>query len=402
MFYRQPKYYGEFQCIGGDCSDNCCYGWRIDWTKEEVDKVKSAPNISPELKELVERSFIQRRNDENKYVVKFDERGKCPCVTEEGLCSIQKELGAEYLSKTCMEYPRDCMYVKGVLHALCCSSCREIIKKLLNDEKSMELMNVSVRPGSNIPIKKVIDEDSIEKKPGLKYHNEILDFYYELISYKKIPVENAIILGALAAQKLNEIVEKNKFDMIPEALKVFRKQFHDNEQLKAIENIKPNYSLKFGFLSKIVEEVVGSGATNLLHDETGAIDIDLYNKGEECLRETLKEREYFMRNLALNLLLEFDIRFCNDDKTVFDKYSLFTMAYGMIKLNLIAVCSTDKSITKRTHGQRFVYFGDDRLIGMTAIICRNICQGDEIARKIVKLLNYNRFTTPAYLALLIK
>ena len=107
MYYRQPKYYGEFKCIGSECTANCCYGWKIEWTKDEVDKVKNAPNCSAELKEKIENCFVPDANkDENAFLIYFDERGSCPCVTEEGLCSVQKELGAEYLSLTCTIYPR--------------------------------------------------------------------------------------------------------------------------------------------------------------------------------------------------------------------------------------------------------------------------------------------------------
>ena len=402
MYYRQPKYYGEFRCIGSECVHTCCYGWNIDWKKEEVDKVKNTPNISPELKELVERSFIPLRNDENVFIVKFDERGRCPCVTEEGLCRIQKELGAEYLSDTCTVYPRRGTGMNGVIHRCCCSSCSEIIKMLLNDEKSIDLVNTPQKSGASLVLDKAFMDEHIEKRPALKYYNEIFEFYYELISDKKISVETAIIFGALAAQKLNEISEKEKYDMIPEALKVFRKQFHNAGQLKAIEDIKPNYYLKFGFLSEIAEKVVENGATALLHDETGTLNVDLYNKGEEGLREALKGREFFLRSLAQNLLLEFDVPFHFEVKTIFENYSLFAAAYGLLKLNLIAVFSTEKSITMRTRGQEFVYHGDKKLIGMTAIICRGVCQNPLKAKAIIELLSDNNFTTPAYLALLIK
>lgn len=119
---------------------------------------------------------------------------------------------------------------------------------------------------------------------------------------------------ALAAQNLKEIVENKQYNLIPEALKAFRKQFHNAAQLKAIENIKPNYHLKFGFLSEIIEKVVKNGATVLLHDQTGTLNIDLYNAGEHRLNEMLKGREFFLRNLALNLLFEFCVPFKFEEK----------------------------------------------------------------------------------------
>ncbi len=402
MYYRQPRYFGEFQCIGKDCIDNCCYGWWIAWKKEEVEKVKNAPNISPELKELVEKGFVTSSMFDGKYMVKFDENGKCPFQTEEGLCHIQKELGAEYLSHTCMIYPRRELTIPKLSYRFMSLSCREIIKRLLSEEKSCDLINVHGSKefeNSNCNFTK----DVIQKRPEINHYNEIFEFFYELISDKKIPVETAIIFGALAAQKLTEIAAKKQYDRIPEALKTFRKQFHNPAQLKLIENIKPNYYLKLSFMSELIEKVIEGGVTLLLHDQTGTLNIDLYNKGEEGLRETLKGREFFLRNLALNLLFEFDVPFKFDDNTIFENYSLFVTAFGLLKLNLIAVCCSDEhSIRYRANGQEFVYNGDDKLIGITAIICRGICQSERKERLIIDLLNHFEFTTPAYLALLVK
>ena len=160
--------------------------------------------------------------------------------------------------------------------------------------------------------------DVIQKRPEIEYYSEIFEFYYELISNKKIPVETAIILGALAAQKLTEIAKKKQQDRIPEALKAFRKQFHNHEQLKSIANIKPNYYLKLGIMSELMEKVTRGGVTPFLHDQTGTLNIDLYNKGEDGLREALKGREFFLCNLALNLLFEFDVPFKFEDISMFE------------------------------------------------------------------------------------
>lgn len=400
MYYRQPRYFGDFQCVGSDCPDNCCFGWRIDWSKEEVEKVKNAENISPELKALVEKSFVAAQNSEE-LLIGFNEQGRCPFQTDELLCRIQRELGAEYLSQTCTVYPR-CHIIAGTLYRYCYTSCPVVIKELLNSANSTELLNVSAAKDQGKRYTAINDPKKEKDLPELKYRSELFEFFYELISDKKIPVETAIILGALAAQKLTELVGLKQYDRIPEAIKAFRKQFHNAEQLKSIENIKPNYHLKFGFLSEIIEKVVKDGATALLHDETGTLNIDLYNKGEAGLREALKGREFFLRNLALNLLFEFTVPFNFEEKTIFENYSLFAAAFGLLKLNLIAVCSTEKGITMRTHGQEFVYHGDDKLIGMTAIICRGICQNASKAKTIIGLMNDNKFTSPAYLALLVK
>lgn len=167
MYFRQPRYYNEFHCIGGDCPDNCCYGWRIDWNKDEVDKVLNAPNISPELKSLAERSFVPDENKQGRYIVEFDERGKCPCVTEDGLCRIQKELGVEYLSYTCQIYPRCAIGTPNIFYRSCNSSCRVIMEHFFNEENAVELVNIPIK-GSH-PIRLLNSMKESEAFLVLKY-----------------------------------------------------------------------------------------------------------------------------------------------------------------------------------------------------------------------------------------
>lgn len=402
MYYRQPRYYNEFQCIGGTCIDNCCYGWRIDWTKEEVEKVKNAPNISSELKAIVETGFEPNNKFEGKYMIKFKEDGKCPFQTEEGLCHIQKELGVEYLSHTCTVYPRRQLDIPTCTYRFLSMSCREVIRRLLFEENACDLM--SVRGSKEFERHDCsFTKGVLKKRPEMKYYKDTFEFYYELISDKKLSIETAIIFGALAAQKLTEIAEKKESDRIPEALKAFRKQFHNPEQIKKIENIKPNYHLKLGFMAELMEKVIRGGVTPLLHDKTGSLNIDLYNNGEESLREALKGREFFLRNLALNLLFEFNVPFCFEDHNIFENYSMFVAAFGLLKLNLIAACcSGQHNIAYSADRRKFVYEGDDKLIGITAIVCRGICQSKDKEEVILAMLNAFNFTSPAYLALLVK
>lgn len=395
MYYRQPRYFKDFRCVGGECLDNCCFGWRIDWRMDEIDKLKNA-EMSPELRELVESSFTEDGAAKGQFRIKLNDRADCPFQTEDKLCRIQRELGAEYLSEVCTSYPRHENPTRAAIFRHCYTSCPVIINALLNSENASDLVNVNTDSGREDKVDVQFDETE------RRYKGELLDFYYELVSDKRISVETALTLGALAAQKLTEIVAKKELDRIPEAIKAFRRQFHNAEQLRAIENIKPNYHLKFAFLAELIENVIQNGATALLRDKTGTLNIDLYNLGEQRLHEMLGKRGYFLRNLALNLLLEFAVPFKFTDKTIFENYSLYAAAFGCLKLNLIAVCSTEKTINFNTYEQTFRYVGDDKLIGMSAIFCRGVCQADGKAKMVLDRLSENKFTSPAYLALLVK
>ena len=88
-YYRQPKFYRDFHCMGGSCPNSCCAIWRIDWTKEEVEKLKSA-ECSPELRQLIETSFIQRPDSETVMAIKTESENQfaCPFLDSDRYCRI--------------------------------------------------------------------------------------------------------------------------------------------------------------------------------------------------------------------------------------------------------------------------------------------------------------------------
>ncbi len=404
LYYRQPNYFGEFRCIGSGCPDNCCYNWRIDWKKEEIDKLKTAKNCSPELRELIEKAFAPNEDEnlEGWYQVAFNEQRRCPLVTADGLCRIQKELGVEYMSNTCMIYPRTYFAAEPVIYRSCYSSCREIMRHLINDEKSMELINVGVRHKETVNAQQYTEEN-IAAHPVLKYRGELLEFFYEIIADKKHDVETNIILGALAAQALTKLVDKGDADKIPETLKQLRSQMHNGAQLRSIENIKPNYYLRFGVIGKILSQITEYSMISTLNDQTGIPNIDLYDTAAERLNEIFKDRPFYLRNIALNLLIELGIPLHFAKKTIFENYSLFAVVIACIKLNMIALAVTGRGeVNMNLYGRPLHYDGEDKFVGLTAIICRSLCQSPEKQEAVLKLLEEHKFTSPAYIALLVK
>lgn len=413
MYYRQPKYFSSFKCIGGTCTNSCCYNWRIDWEKKEIDKIKDSPDCSDELRELVEKSFSY--NEElDKYIIILNEHADCPFLTEDNFCRIQRELGEEYLSYTCTVYPRYFISCGNTIYRYCNMSCPEVMKALLHDERSMDLVNVPIKKETKFVTPYNNTPEKLKAHPELKYRSELLELFYEIIGDKKHDVETNIILGALAAQSLTKLVEAEDYDSIPQAIKDVRAQIHNGAQLKQIENIKPNYNVKLGFLSKIVRGINPVNVMSALIDSTGVLNIDLYLLGEKRLAETFKDNPFYLRNIALNLLLELALPFKFEDKTIFENYSVFAAAFAAFKLNVIATVElggraeadsgavnvvsssgANAEVAKKVNSEHHV-------IRSAAIISRPLCHNPKASRDLLELLHKNKLVTPGYIALLVK
>lgn len=95
MTKRVPEYFGQFDCVGSECADNCCIGWGIDI---DEDTYEFYQNVGGEFgdrlrADIEDRSFKLRKN-------------RCAFLNSENLCDIISELGENRLCAVCAEYPR--------------------------------------------------------------------------------------------------------------------------------------------------------------------------------------------------------------------------------------------------------------------------------------------------------
>ncbi len=396
MYYRQPRYFGDFNCVGGTCSYSCCIGWRIDWKEEEIDKVKNAPGCSQELKELCERSF-EYNEDAKIYNVVLRENGRCPFLTEDNFCKIQRELGAEYLSHTCAFYPRDYLVIGSAVYRCCRMSCAEVMKKLLRDEKSMDMVNVGVRVTENAQVGILDNPISVAKHPELKYGAEIREFFYEIMADKRNTLETSIILGALAAQSLTKLVSAKQYDRIPEAIKSLKAQMRNGAQLKSIENIQPNYNIKLGIVDKVLREFFSSSVMVSLSDNDGKPNIDIYKRAECLLEKEFESHPFAWRNMMLNLLLELNIPFKLENNTFFENYSIYVMCYALIRHNALTIMTFNDRLNEDKHIN-----AENVIMTFNTILSRRLCHNSENLKRILLRMQSLNLTSPAYLALLVK
>ena len=125
MLDLYPDYYKEFTCVGGACPDTCCAQWEVVVDDDTAALYASTPG------DFGERLRAAMTLDEDgDRILKFSQ-GRCPLLTEDFLCSVQKALGHKALCKTCREFPRLCQdYTLFREHSLSLS-CPEAARLIL-------------------------------------------------------------------------------------------------------------------------------------------------------------------------------------------------------------------------------------------------------------------------------
>lgn len=118
-----PKYYQNFKCLGGECSDNCCIGWEIDIDERTREKYFA---LSTSLGERIRKSTVTEEG-----VCHFVLCGeRCPFLNSKNLCDIIIEKGEDYLSDICREHPRYYTTLGERIFGgvgMCCEAAAELI-----------------------------------------------------------------------------------------------------------------------------------------------------------------------------------------------------------------------------------------------------------------------------------
>ena len=122
-----PSYFNLFRCIASECRDSCCVGWDIALDKRTEEKYKA---LNGALGRRVQKSIYH--SDGGAYIEMKD--GRCPFLSECGLCDLICEYGEEILSDICREHPRFYTVLGDVAYGGVGLSCEAAARLILTEE----------------------------------------------------------------------------------------------------------------------------------------------------------------------------------------------------------------------------------------------------------------------------
>ncbi len=135
-----PKYYNNFICKGGVCSDNCCIGWEIDIDGDTLGKYNiEVGDFGEHLRETIASDCT------TSHFILSGER--CPHLNSDNLCNLILEKNHSYLCEICREHPRFYTTLGDFTFGgvgMCCEAAAELI--LTNDTRKYETVDNSIMP----------------------------------------------------------------------------------------------------------------------------------------------------------------------------------------------------------------------------------------------------------------
>ncbi|PYI51181.1 flagellin lysine-N-methylase [Paenibacillus flagellatus] len=404
-----PSYMRQFRCIGSDCEDTCCAGWKVDLDRETYKKYNVIRE--PELKKVVDKSVTRVRSNptnERFAKIKIDQNNNsCPFLSAERLCSLQLHYGESYLSNTCASFPRVTNFVNDVMERSATMSCPEAARLALLNKDGIEFDEIEEEVlGKSLLHKRLTFSSPATKTKPEQFFWEIRIFTIQILQNRKYSVADRLVLLGMFYQKLNECIETKQLHMIEETIATFAVWIEDNALAETLRDIPSNTAIQMELLKELADErffaginsqryfdsfaTFLSGIEYTLTDPVEEIAIRYQDAYENYYKPFMQDKEYILENYLVNYVYKNLLPF-GTYKTVYDEFVMLVLHYALIKMNLIGISRFYKE-----------EFSIDHIITLIQSFSKTVEHNNVYLNHAHKLLVQNGYTTMAYMAILIK
>lgn len=206
-----PNYMESFQCIGSDCEENCCHGWRVTIDKQTFKKYRTIEirELNDKMKSVVVLSDSSNNAHDHAHI-KLNDKGACPFLDEKSLCEIQGKLGSDYLSKTCQTYPRNYIYKNDAISLYASLSCPEAARKALLAPDAMDPIRLTLPFPNASAVHFVSGVRFTETSTDIL--NPLSDYIYDaacfMVRFASFSSSQAMIVLGLMVQKMDQFIKE--------------------------------------------------------------------------------------------------------------------------------------------------------------------------------------------------
>lgn len=396
-----PEYIKKFHCTSLDCKDDCCYGWKVVVDKATYKKCKSVHKTT--LRNELSRHILRNKGSkiDNDYAYIYIEKDKsCPFQCEEKLCKIHRDLGEEYLSLTCKNYPKLYAKVDTIFEVSLDMSCPEAVKIVLFNKELMAFEEVETNKDLNSGIVNVISTKAITIN---NYFWDIRVGVITILQNRKLSIEQRLILVGLMINKIEESKKNGSLESIPDDINHYVNKIDIDELRGLIDELPNNLELQM----KILEQIIDFSSNNNLR-KNYVEHIEKFKKGlkiedeiqiDECIKaykESVKEyyepyikdKEYIFENYLVNDV--FQRMFPYKDENFFNEYMILVLNYSIIRSLLTGIASCDKELT------------DAMVIDLIYAFSRAVLHNSMFIKSFIDALNESNFNSLSHMIVLIK
>lgn len=260
-----PSHYARFNCIGTQCEDSCCIGWRVHLDKKTYHFYKQ--NQHKALRHLFQNAVKRsdtKHDDQQFGLITMGEDGRCAFLDEENLCRIQRTLGFGALSKVCATFPRRANQTGEQLEYSLTISCPEAARLVLLDQEPMRFNQIALDPSlesGTSPGGTAGNDNS-----GRLILNDLRALIIAILQSRGLTVDGRLILLGLLLEDFDQASQAESTNLPAlqqDILQRYIGLLGDQPMLQQDFNqIEPNLVLKMSLVTAIVGNIPTS-ANNL-------------------------------------------------------------------------------------------------------------------------------------------
>ncbi len=252
-----PSHYPNFHCIGGQCEDSCCIGWRVHLDKATYHFYKS--NRHKALFKLFEQSVRRsepKGDDKHFGIISMGEDGRCAFLDNENLCRIQHNLGAQALSKVCANYPRRANRLGDQLEYSLSLSCPEVARLTLLDEQAMRFVSTDIDPA--------LDHIStlgsgMNSETGLMVLNDLRALIIGILQSRDLTIDARLILTGLLLEDFEAAMQAPAISAGQHQREVLQRYVALLGRPQSLQNdidqLQPNLILKMRLVTALIGDI---------------------------------------------------------------------------------------------------------------------------------------------------
>lgn len=366
-----PSYFEKFSCIGPQCEDTCCQGWKVSIDHKTYKKYKNLTDkkVSERIKTHIKR-VRSNANEQNYAVIVMNEENMCPFLNENKLCEIQYHYGEGYLSNVCSMYPRAMNMVDTTIEKSLTLSCPEVARLALLNPDGIEFNEGLEEMENRVLISNQLKTDNISH-PTLKYLWDFRIFIIELLQNRSYKLEDRLIILGIFLDKAQQSIDEKRYDDLPQLIASYRNLVESGMLRESLKEIPTSYEIQLQLSKYLVDLRVSLGVNQPVYLQCVQETLEgiqfADNKSISELSQSYQEafqmyyvpfmtsHEYILENYLVHYVFRYLFPLGSDPERLYDEYVRLVLHFAMIKLHLIGMAGFHKQIFGLDHVIRAIY-----------------------------------------------
>jgi len=355
-------YYEQFECIGSDCEDTCCQGWKVAIDKATYRKYKKIPDLSFREEVLTHIGRDKGVGSSGTYEIKLRNDAACPFLNESKLCNIYQHSGESYLSDACTIFPRNRRYFFEQPESALSLACPEVTRLAILPQSPIQLVDIDEAKvhSQRVRSSEASKVDSSESTDGQQTYEGIRTVSFHILQMRGISLDKRLFILGVFLNKFNDVSLNQNYTLMNQVIVEFIDTIENTDELlsqyqqfKSAPSVKLEYALTMLLtdcptnanprLSECIDWLNKGLDINYNKFELDKI-LEKYQHAEKQFYQPfMQEREYMLENYLISHLFYSDFPIAGQ-QNLFDSYLKLISCFTSIQTLLIGMASFHQKI----------------------------------------------------------